>query len=159
MDLTDTTKFRIRDLLLMHSSVLQELCNRKILRTTNNPTGDYAEWLVKEHLSLTLAPSSEKGYDAKDTEGKKYQIKGRHLTAANPSMQLGTLRNLEVPQFDYLIAVIFEEDWSVKYAAKIPYSSVLTIAVPKRSVNGHIIRFHTDIFKNDDVENISEKLR
>ncbi len=158
IDLTNTTQFKIKDLLLLHNALLQELRNRNILRTTNNPTGDYAEWLAKERLNLKLATPSAKGYDAIDANEKKYQIKGRHLTAVNQSMQLGTLRNLDQFQFDYLIAIIFEEDWSVKFAAKISHSKVMQIATPKSNINGHIMHFHPNILNYDGVDDITEQL-
>jgi hypothetical protein len=128
------------------------------LRTTNNPTGDYAEWLVKTRLTLELETSSKKGYDAKDINGKKYQIKGRHLTATNQAMQLGTIRNLDGKQFDYLIALIFNEDWSLKFAAKIAHSKVTALAKHKQNINGHIMHFHPRILEEEGVEDILSRL-
>ena len=85
---------------------MTELKNRGVLRTKNNPVGDYAEWLVSSALNLTLVKNSAAGHDAESSDGKKIQIKSRRITANNRSRQLGVIRNLEKNDFDELIAVI-----------------------------------------------------
>ncbi|WP_219852944.1 hypothetical protein [Stutzerimonas stutzeri] len=60
---------------------------------------------VSPALNLTLAKNSAAGHDAKSSDGKKIQIKGRRITASNRSRQLGVIRNLDKNDFDELIAV------------------------------------------------------
>ena len=80
MDLPDFTELTIAELLATHSAVLDELRHRNVIRSKNNPTGDYAEWLVSTKLGLTLETNSVKGFDATDLHGLRYQIKGRRAT-------------------------------------------------------------------------------
>ena len=69
----------ISELLKLHSDALHELQSRNVLRTQNNPTGDYGEWLFAEKLGLKLEGNSAKGYDATDANGVRYQIKSGEL--------------------------------------------------------------------------------
>ena len=69
-DMTET------ELLQLQASVIDELKARGVVRTKNNPLGDYTEWLVAKALGLELATNSAAGYDATDADGVRYQIKG-----------------------------------------------------------------------------------
>ncbi len=155
------TSLTVLELLATHSAVLDELKRRNVIRSKNNPTGDYAESLVKDKLGLEeLEKKSAKGYDAKDHSGKKYQIKARRVTHDNDSTQLGVIRNLNGNDFDFLIAVIFDEAWQVSYAAKIPHATVLKlVGLTRLHVIGHIMNLPRSIFKNPEVEDISHVLR
>jgi hypothetical protein len=78
----------IRELLQYYADIIDELKRRKIVRTVNNPLGDYTEWLVAQKLNLTLSGNSTAGYDAVDMVGTRYQIKSRRVHPANASRQL-----------------------------------------------------------------------
>lgn len=159
MNFPDLTKLTITELLAVHSSVLDELQHREVIRSKNNPTGDYAEWLVKEGLGLQLAPPSAKGFDATDSQGLRYQIKGRRITPENTSTQLGVIRNLNGKDFDFLVAVIFDADWQVHYAAKIPHRTVTSLAGEHRPhVNGHTMHLRRSVFEATGVEDVTLKL-
>jgi hypothetical protein len=140
MKVTTMSEYTVNELLAAHSAVLDELKRRGVVRSLNNPTGDYAEWLVAEHLGLSLQGNSEKGYDATDGAGFRYQIKGRKLSPSNASTQLGVIRNLDKQEFDFLIAVVFDADWQVKSAAKIPHGVIADLAKHRKHVNGHVLR-------------------
>jgi hypothetical protein len=114
------TSYTDDELLLAYVAVMAELRRRGIIRSSNNPVADYAEGLIARSLNLTLAGRSAAGYDAVDSQGLKYQIKGRRLTPENPSTQLSHIRRLESRPFDVLAAVIFDVNFSVDYAALIP---------------------------------------
>lgn len=147
------------ELLAVHSAVLDELCARNVLRSRNNPTGDYAEWLVADKLSLTLAPKSSKGFDATDAYGKRFQIKGRR---ADPKLQaplLGTIRDFDTGNFDYLVAVVFNLDWGVRSAAKIAHADLGDLLKFRKHVNGHDMRLGSSIFRNYRVSDITNVLR
>ena len=152
--------FTTAQLLSAHSAILDELRHRGVIRSKNNPTGDYAEWLVSTKLGLTLAQNSVKGFDAVDSTRKlRYQIKGRRITPENKSKQLGVIRNLEGKDFDFLVAVIFDANWDVQLAAEIPHEVVESLAAFRSHVNGHIMHLNPTIFNNPNVKDISSKLR
>lgn len=145
-------------LLRDHSTILDELKRRKVVRTKNNPVGGYAEWLVSKKFKLKLEPNSNVGYDATDRKGIKYEIKGRRVTIDNPSTQLSVIRGLKLKHFEYLIGVIFDENYNVRYAAKIPHSVVVELSTYRKSVNGHIMHLQPTILKNKRVKDITKKL-
>lgn len=158
-DSSALSDLNITQLLNTHSAVLEELRHREVLRTNNNPTGDYAEWLVSESLGLTLAPSSAAGYDATDEDGIRYQIKGRNVRPEDKSFQLGVIRNLEGKEFDFLVAVIFETTWGVRYAAKIARKNIHKFGQHNEHQNGHIVTLQPAHFGNSCIEDISELLK
>ncbi len=159
MPLPDLSKLTITELLATHSAVLDELRHRNVIRSKNNPTGDYAEWLVSTKLGLTLETNSAKGFDATDSQGLRYQIKGRRVTPENKSTQLSVIRNLDGKDFDFLVAVVFNANWQVHYAAKIPHQTVLLLATFRPHVNGHTMHLRPAVFENQSVEDISHELR
>ena len=148
----------ISELLQAHSAVLDELKCRGVVRSKNNPTGDYTEWLAKTRLGLKLETNSAKGFDAIDPKGLRYQIKGRRVTPDNPSTQLGVIRSLGEKDFDFLLAVIFDADWRVLRAASIPHRTVEHLAAFRKHQNGHIMHLRPSVFSNPDVEDITKVL-
>ena len=159
MNFPDFTKLTISELLASHSAVLNELRHRNVIRSNNNPTGDYAEWLVSTKLNLILETNSAKGFDARDSNGLRYQIKGRRVTSRNNSTQLGVIRNLDSKDFDFLLAVIFDVNWQVLYAAKIPHETIPLLSAFHPHVNGHIMHLRPAIFDKQSTEDISDELR
>lgn len=145
----------ITELLAAHGALLDELKRRGVVRSKNNPTGDYAEWLVSEKLGLSLETNSSKGFDATDSQGFRYQIKGRRVTLNNPSTQLGVIRNFEAADFDFLLAVIFDVDWRVLRAVKIPHKIVGELATFRKHQNGHIMHLRPSILDVPEVEDVT----
>jgi len=94
-------KLDIIELLQLQANATKELKRRKIVRTNNNPLGDYTEWLVSQRMKLNLAKNSTAGYDAISDAGVTFQIKGRRVTLENPSRQLSAIRNYGSKDFDW----------------------------------------------------------
>lgn len=152
------TSLSVLELLSLHSEILTELRSRDVIRTKNNPVGDYAEWLVSEALGMTLLSNSSAGADAIDYDGLKVQIKARRVTPDNPSRQLSALRNYEAADFDYLIAVIFDEDYNVLDGYKIPHEVIRDYARHSDHVNARIINLKGAILADPRVTSIKESL-
>lgn len=159
MFLPNPAKLTIIELLATHNAVMKELQKREVIRSRNNPTGDYTEWLVSKKLELTLETNSSKGFDAKDSQGLRYQIKGRRVTSKNKFTQLGVIRNLDEKDFDFLVAVIYDENWKILSAAKIPHQTVSLLAKFRPHQNGHIMHLRPTTFSSPSVEDISHVLR
>lgn len=155
----DLSKHSSKDLLLQHVEIIEELKKRRILRSNNNPVADYTEWLASRALDLELQPKSKKGYDAIDTNGKKYEIKGRKITPSNPSPQLSVLRNLEDKHFDFLIGILFDKDFSVLEAYKIPHSIISKYSSYSEHQNGEILHLKGELLSANGVERIDEQIR
>ena len=87
--MTDLTTKTPTELLRLHSDIISELKRRDIVRTQNNPIGDYTEWLVCKCFNLQIEGNSKAGFDATDSHGLRYQIKGRR--SAERSVQFLSL--------------------------------------------------------------------
>jgi hypothetical protein len=147
------------ELLQHYSRILDELRARKVVRTSNSPIGDYAEWLIANQLGLTLVTNSTSGHDAVDALGVKFQIKGRRLTSRNQSRQLSAIRNLESHDFDYLIAVLFNEKVEIQQVVKIPHEIIGKYARYSEHVHAHILVLQQNILNDPMAEDITEAFR
>lgn len=155
MNLAELT---IQDLLGLQVDAIEELRARGVLRTSNSPVGDYTEWLVARALGLKLVANSKAGYDAISPEHVKFQIKGRRVTAKNPSRQLSAIRNLAGKDFDVLVAVIFDERYQVIEAVSVPHAAVGDYAVYREHVNAHILYVRGNLLTDSRVESLLKQL-
>lgn len=151
MNLSELT---IPELLKLQSSAVEELRSRGVVRTSNNPVGDYTEWLVAETLGLKLVGNSSAGYDAISTSGARIQIKGRRVTTKNRSRQLSAIRNLEEQDFDELVAVIFNEAFEVVEAVSIPHAVVAEYGAYREHVNAHILHVRGALLEDPRVKSL-----
>src|SRR5439155_6943077 len=136
-------------LLRLHAAVLDELKRRDVLRTTNNPLADYTEWLVSRALGLKLVTNSGSGFDARDRRGTRYQIKGRRITTGNTSVQLSAIRNLRRKEFDVLIGVVFNADYSIRYGAAVPHAVITKLARYQKHTNSWIVHLRPSVLMID----------
>lgn len=146
------TELNPKQLLQLQASATNELKQRDIVRTHNNPLGDYTEWLVATALNLSLANNSKAGYDAIDSNGVKIQIKGRRITSQNKSTPLSAIRNLQEQDFDELIAVIFDDAFNVIEAVAIPHAVVAEHASYRQHVNAHVLIIKEALLMNPRVK-------
>lgn len=147
------------ELLALHGRVLDQLLGRGVLRTANNPVGDYAEWLVAAALDLTLVRNSSAHYDATDQSGRRFQIKGRRITGVKASRQLSVIRNLDSDPFDYLAGVLFHSDLTLFRACLVPVDVVRARASYRPYVNGWCFFLNDDVWTAKGVEDLTERLR
>ncbi|MBB5321644.1 DUF6998 domain-containing protein [Marinobacter oulmenensis] len=155
MQLTDLT---VKELLQLQASVTKELKARGVVRTQNNPLGDYTEWLVARALNLDLQANSQAGYDGIGNDGLRVQIKGRRVTPANQSRQLSAIRKYAEKDFDVLAAVIYDEDFSILEALLIPHEVIGDYASYRQHVNAHILILKGAILTDPRVQSIKETL-
>ncbi len=148
-------ELKTNQLFSLYRRVLSELERRRVTRSANNPVADYAEQLAAKTLGLRLASKSTKGYDANDEDGKRYEVKCRHLSARNPSRQLSPFRALDDYHFDFLVGIIFEPDYSVKRACLVPHAVVLQNATHRAHVNGFILHLNDNIWQLEGVKDLT----
>lgn len=149
----------ILELLSLHSEIIDELRRRKVLRTVNNPVADYSEFLACRALGLTPAHNSEKGYDAIDSVGRKYQIKARRIATGSKPRRFSAIRKLEEGHFDYLLAVLFTHDFRVQRAVLLPRELVREKAFWQQHVNAWILPVADSIWKDHRVQDVTEAVR
>lgn len=141
------------ELLQAHGAVIDELIRRDIVRTRNNPIGDYTEWLVCVQRGLDPQNNSTAAFDAVNkTDGQRYQIKGRQSDAHR--VQFSAIRNLDQHGFDFVIAIVFNKDYSIRFAAKLTHAAVQKLSRHQRHVNTHILMLSESCFEIDGVEDI-----
>ena len=95
------SSFKSSELLSLHGRLIEELRSRNVVRSTNNPTDDLAEYLFCRAFGWSQAGNSQAGFDAiEPKEGTRFQIKGRRTTRHNASRQLSAIRELGSKKFD-----------------------------------------------------------
>lgn len=156
LDLTGLTP---PQLLVLHSEVGDELRRRGITRSSNNPTGDLAEYLFCRAFAWKQADNSQANVDALGLDGTRYQIKGRRITRFNKSRQLSAIRDMAGSHFDYLAGVLFSEDYTVLRAALIPHAVALERATFVERTNSHRFLLRDDIWNAPNVRDVTQELR
>ena len=159
MALSALNGYAPKELLCLFGSILDELQSRGIVRTSNNPISDYTEWLVSSRLKLKLAGNSEKGFDATDEKGVRHEIKARRVTPKNKSRQLSAIRDIEGEHFDFLIAVIYNKDFEVILALKIPRPVVVAKSSYVKSTNSFKLMADDRLKDEPGVEDIAHLLK
>jgi hypothetical protein len=159
MTIIELANLSPKELLALHASIGEELRTREITRSSNNPTGDIAEYLFCKAFGWVRAENSNRNIDATGRDGARYQIKGRRNTAHNASRQLGAIRDFEGRHFDFLAGVLFTESYDVLRAAIIPYEVVAAKATFVPRTNSHKFILHEDVWKAACVRDVTEELR
>lgn len=156
---TDLSRLTPAELLRLHVGIVDELRTRGITRSSNNPTGDIAEYIFCRALGLALASNSNRSVDAVGTDGSRYQIKGRRVTRENKSRQLSAIRDLDKGQFDFLAAILFDHHFNINRGAIIPYSVVARRSTRVERTNSHRFLLRDDIWEDPGVHDVTERLR
>jgi hypothetical protein len=146
------------ELLALHARIAEELRDRGIARTSNNPTGDVAEYLFCQAFGWTPADNSKAHIDAIASDGTRFQIKGRRITRHNQSRQLSAIRDLTGRHFDFLAGILFTEEYRVLRAALIPYAIVMEQAKFVERTNSHKFILHEDVWNAPGVLDVTPKL-
>ena len=147
----------LRDLLGLHAGIMDELRRRGVARSANNPTGSLAEFLFCRAFSWEQADNSQRGYDAFDGNGKRYQIKGRRLHRYNRSRQLSAIRDVE--GFDALAAVLFDHQYRVSRAALITGVVVRERLKFVEHTNSHKFMLTDDVWEDGRVRDVTGDLQ
>ena len=102
----------------------QELRNLGVMTKNGDLTGGYTELLVCQRLGLKKCEDNTPHVDAVDLKTKhKYQIKGIR-SEGRLSQKFSRLPSLEDKNFDYFVGVVFDSNYVVRRAAKVPYELV-----------------------------------
>jgi len=157
--MTNLRRRSSRELLRLYAAVMRELRNREVIRSTNNPVADVAELLASRAFKLTLETKSTAGFDGVARDGTRYQIKGRRRTPDNRSTQLSAIRNLHGNKFKYLLAILFDEQFNVERALRIPRDVVRRYARYSKHVNGHILTLRAVVFDDERTKDVTARVR
>lgn len=147
----------IAELLALHAAILEELRDRGVLRSANNPTGDLAEHLFCQAFGWTQERNSVKAFDATGRDGTRYQVKGRRLHRRNRSRQLSAIRDLD--GFDILAVVLFDDAYSIQRAALIPAAVVRAHSTYIAHTNSNRFLMRDGIWDVPGVIDVTKRLR
>ncbi len=135
-------------LLRLWARVMAELRERDIVRSSNSPLGDYCELLVAAHFGVKPVGGSNPGYDLITNDGVRVQVKSRRLTSRSPRVgHFSVMHKLDEHGFDDLIAVVLNEDFSVKEAWLVPWDAAKRLGRFNNANNGHVLPY-TQAFLN-----------
>jgi hypothetical protein len=146
------------DLFLTYRGILKELTRRGIVRTGNAPAGDYAEYLVAAMVRGELADNSEKSWDVKTQDGKRYQVKCRVVTDPRKpgERQLSPFRTWD---FDEAVVVLFDDDYRVWRCVSLPCELMKERATYRKHVNGFVTRATDELLSHPRAVDYSDDLR
>lgn len=156
IDLSDAA---VSTLLGLHADLLEELRHRGVVRSANNPTGDYGELLFARAFGWALNSNSFADADAIDQEGGRYQIKCRRLATPKGSRQLGFIRRLPDRPFDQLAAVLLDHRFRVLRGAIIPFEVVEPRAAYVDSVKAWRFTLRDSVWEIPGVRDVTAELK
>lgn len=148
----------VAELLALHAHIGDELRDRGVVRSANNPTGDLAEHLFCRAFGWRQAPNSERGYDATGSDGTRYQIKGRRIHQRNKSRQLSAIRDIKGGHFDVLAGVLFDDDFSVTKASLIPVAFVIKRSTFIAHTNSNKFMLRDDVWNAPGVRDVTAEI-
>lgn len=146
-------------LLELYADIMRELRRSGVVRSSNNPVADVAERIGAAAFGLTLLARSVPGYDARTTDGVRFQIKGRRRTPENASTQTSAIRGLKDGSFDYLLAILFTERFAVERAYRITPRVVEKHARFSKHVNAHLLVLTEAVLRERGVKDVTTRVR
>lgn len=146
--LDDAALFRL------YADVMQEIRHRGLSKGMNNPIADYAEKLVAKALHAEVMPQSNTGFDLRGPGDIRYEVKARRMNRDRSSRQLSALRNLKDRHFDFLVGVLFNEDFTVYRAAIIPWELVRDHAVYRSHTNAWVFHLRDSVWELPGVKEL-----
>jgi hypothetical protein len=114
------------------------------LGRTSNLVGEYAEYLINEHVKGVLLKASNASADIKGEDDKLYQVKARKISTTITT-QLSIIRSWN---FDYLAVILFNKHGNVLKAIISPKEVSENYAIKNNHQNGWVITT-TKEFLND----------
>ena len=156
MDITHRSDFEV---LRLYTQVMRELRTRDVIQSSNNPAADVAENIAASAFGLALESNSKKGFDGTDADGVRYQVKGRRLTPENRSTEVSVVRNLDDHQFDFFVAIYFNEDFSIHEVVRLTHAAYARHATYSAHSNGHRFTMKQAVRNDPDFEDVTQMVR
>jgi hypothetical protein len=139
------------ELLQLWTRVMSELRDREVIRSSNNPVGDYCELLVAAHFGVTPIGGSNKGYDLIRSGSVRVQVKGRRVT---PSQRVGhwsVMHQLVEHGFDEIVAVVLNDDFSVREAWTVSWEAANRLKRWNEANQGYVLPYTQAFLRDLDV--------
>lgn len=129
----------IKKLLNKYTHINEKLKKARVVRT-GRVVADYGEYVVSRKLNLKLVGTSvNRGYDAVDTGGKKYEVKTRKATAWNKPT-LFPVSPIQLSTIDFLIYIEFDNRWNIVKLLKIPVKKLMVTKYNRVIVSQDLVK-------------------
>lgn len=106
---------------------MRELAAREVIRTNNNPLGDIAELVVAAHYGGERGSFSQAGWDVLTPRGEKVQVKSLREV---PGKRRTNFSPISDSDYDFVVLVIFNEDFRVTLGLRLDRSLVEELFAP-----------------------------
>lgn len=148
----------VRSRLALSTAALEELRDAGVLRSRNSPPGDYAEWLVARCTDGKLAPPSQPSWDVLTPDGERLQVKARVLSDPPTAgqRQLSSFRSWD---FDACVVVLFEEDFRIGSATRLPRDVVEAASSSDAHVGGRRVMANAKLLQDPQADDWTTLLR
>ena len=143
-----------KDLLRLYARILDQLLQRRIVRSRNAPLGDLAELLVARAFDGEMAPASAKSIDVVAGDGRQLQVKARLLVQGSAkSAFFSPIRSWE---FAACVFLIFDaHTYDVVSAVEVPAAAVREASRWVPLLNGSRISARADLLSLPGAEDRS----
>lgn len=122
---------------------MAELRAREVIRSSNNPVGDYCEELVADHFGVEPLAGSNRDYDLIRRDGLRevrVQVKGRRVTSKSPHIRhWSAMRGVDQHGFDEVVAVPLNEDFSLLGAWTMPWEAAKRLQKGNKRLQAHVL--------------------
>ena len=154
-----------KEIVTLYSDIIIELKKRKIIRT-KNLLGDLGEYLAIDYYcntpgltNLQVAPAGTQNIDAISRKGERYSIKSTsgNLTSVFYGLNDPESTEEERQKFEYVIIVLFTDDFKLKKILEVPWTLFLTHKRWHKTMRGwnisitkKLIREATVVFSSEE---------
>ena len=146
-------KLNNEELIKLYPKLLQELKNRKIIRT-NNLIEDLGEHIAVNYYNnnfplpkLTLNVKSAKNVDANSSQGERYAIKSVSTNSTGVFHSI-PINDSDRVYFEYLIIVMFDKNYSLKEIYELTWQDFIKYRKLKKPENKWNISVNKDLKEN-----------
>ena len=147
----------VRELLGQINAAMEGLRGMGVVKNRNSPVEGVAQLIACACLDLTPAAPNQKGYDAKDANGRHYEIKGIKTDKNNRN----TSPISDPSCFDYLVLVVFATDFRVRFILNFQKDSLIkNRAVFKWQADGKgYVALNQDTPRVEGVQDLLDEFR
>ena len=158
---TDDIKTLMRAFLEIKKRLTDE--DLGVANSLTDPVGQYAEYLTQKVYGGKRTNNGTAGHDLIDRKKRKIEVKGRVKKHDNykPKTYIND-SNVSGKNFDYLVYIVFDNDFEVEYAFGITrsnFKSAFKTVEHNNSPPKWVIKAREEILENPLVENITNVFR
>jgi hypothetical protein len=146
------------ELLQLWARVMTELRDRQVIRSSNNPVGDYCELIVAAHFGVASIGGSNKGYDLVRSGDLRVQVKGRRVTATQSVGHWSVMHQLVEHGFDEIAAVVLSDDFTVREAWTVPWEAANRLKRWNDANQGYVLPYTQAFLRDPDVTTLDLSL-